>query len=561
MDGQSRSPPVHSTRTRTDEQDLKFDRRKLAPKGKTYGASSKGSRLAATNTLVDKENVPQSITDTRSTLINKPSVKLSQKITPRKVGKKPVERLPPSRQRMAFAVVINQPLSRLSADKSPLSTSGSKPAAESTQVSSPKAHRKATTQTKRRTRRAVAAEDEPVQIEDARPAIADSDVSSILTSNSPSFEPALAPVLDLCTSSAVIDFAHFVSNPPLPFSSTEPVRWRKIGEASYSEVFEAQNTVVKIIPVASAPLASDSTVELPYLSDADLIRREILVSSLCGGPTSRVDGFVRFKGAFLVRGKYPAALLRQWDLFKRRYPDSDEQIRPDVLPDDQVYAVICLENAGVALEDFKIKTWQQAASVLWQVAKICAAAEREHEFEHRDLHWGNVLLRETPIETALEKLSLTSSTSNMYDAAQTGLEAVLIDFTLSRARLACGDIVYDPFDDECVFEGEGDYQYDVYRNMKRHVKGKWASFCPLTNVMWLHYLAHKLVKDKKLKQPRKSSSTKSAKPSASEQQAYSDLVRAQAHLARALDDKSAGIKSAQDVWSFLSDMDSVTSNL
>lgn len=38
------------------------------------------------------------------------------------------------------------------------------------------------------------------------------------------------------------------------------------------------------------------------------------------------------------------------------------------------------------------------------------------------------------------------------------------------------------FADE-IFEGEGEYQYDVYRMMREHNKNEWAKFNPLTNVM------------------------------------------------------------------------------
>ncbi|KEP48368.1 putative haspin kinase [Rhizoctonia solani 123E] len=59
-----------------------------------------------------------------------------------------------------------------------------------------------------------------------------------------------------------------------------------------------------------------------------------------------------------------------------------------------------------------------------------------------------------------------------------------------------------------VFEGEGDYQFDVYRMMQAHCLGnqleetaRWEDFRPLTNVMWLHYLARQLLRAKGLRKP------------------------------------------------------------
>jgi len=53
----------------------------------------------------------------------------------------------------------------------------------------------------------------------------------------------------------------------------------------------------------------------------------------------------------------------------------------DVLPSDQVYAIVCLSHAGSDLEGYKLKSWTEAMSVLWQVATICAEAEERLEFE------------------------------------------------------------------------------------------------------------------------------------------------------------------------------------
>ncbi|KAK4058196.1 hypothetical protein OIO90_000935 [Microbotryomycetes sp. JL221] len=432
------------------------------------------------------------------------------------------------------------------------------------------------------------------------------------------------PILDLCMTSSILEFETFVKQPPIELFNDGPAikmtttktntTWQKIGEASYSEVFQTRDVVVKVIPVNmgttqenienhrkdKADDDDNEEDESPYLSDVDLVRREILVSSIVGGRDSSLKGFVRFKGALLVQGAYPDTLLRQWDTFKRRYPDTDEQIRPHVLPSNQIYAIICLDNAGVALEDFKVISWQQAMSVFVQVVQICAEAEKRIEFEHRDLHWGNILIRPAGLDKTFENLSLidASDTNNQrrYEACVTGVEAMLIDFTLSRVCYSCPsktlqaqtnlnnnsskhgtkEILFDPFDDECIFEGRGDYQFDVYRDMKRYVGNDWQSFKPLTNVMWLHYLTTKLLKDKKLKKPNQTisqtsnrtnktrkSSKSTTRPISSliECQAYQDLIKIEKTLDQVLrvalnKNKSISkskftMQSATDVWTWL----------
>ena len=86
-------------------------------------------------------------------------------------------------------------------------------------------------------------------------------------------------------------------------------------------------------------------------------------------------------------------------------------------------------NGGKDLESFEFNALSEAWSVLHQTALGLAVAENALEFEHRDLHWGNVLISRTGdelIESALlgEKKMVASH----------GVRVSLIDFTLSRLK-------------------------------------------------------------------------------------------------------------------------------
>ena len=48
-------------------------------------------------------------------------------------------------------------------------------------------------------------------------------------------------------------------------------------------------------------------------------------------------------------------------------------------------------------------------------------------------------------------------------------------------------------EDEDYFNGEGDYQFDCYRIMRQETNRDWTGYYPKTNVVWLHYLAMKLL--------------------------------------------------------------------
>ena len=51
----------------------------------------------------------------------------------------------------------------------------------------------------------------------------------------------------------------------------------------------------------------------------------------------------------------------------------------------------------------------------------------------------------------------------------------------------------------------GDYQFDIYRQMRAILTNenetKWQDYKPATNVLWLHYLANKLLYGKQLPTP------------------------------------------------------------
>ena len=109
------------------------------------------------------------------------------------------------------------------------------------------------------------------------------------------------------------------------------------------------------------------------------------------------------------------------------------------------------------------------------------------------------------------------------DAPAHGVLVTIIDLGLARMDADARGAHWTPLDPE-IFEGEGDYQFDVYRMMRAHVGEHWVEFRPLTNVMvrplsifflllrdrandqpasvqWLHYLVLKLLHAKRLRAP------------------------------------------------------------
>lgn len=72
------------------------------------------------------------------------------------------------------------------------------------------------------------------------------------------------------------------------------------------------------------------------------------------------------------------------------------------------------------------------------------------------------------------------------DDALFAVQATVIDLGLARIDDGSGSdsdgVRWTLFDDE-TFDGEGDYQYDVYRMMREHNGNEWKHYKPLSNVM------------------------------------------------------------------------------
>lgn len=113
--------------------------------------------------------------------------------------------------------------------------------------------------------------------------------------------------------------------------------FKKIGEASYSEVFGIGDVVLKVIPLRdesgdgstrklkSNVKCSDSgeVEDGPAPSDARDVRKEMIVTRAMG---EVCDGFVKLLKTYIVRGKYPEVLLRLWDEYHET--KGSESVRP-----------------------------------------------------------------------------------------------------------------------------------------------------------------------------------------------------------------------------------------
>ncbi|BEJ14016.1 hypothetical protein CspHIS471_0311900 [Cutaneotrichosporon sp. HIS471] len=356
-------------------------------------------------------------------------------------------------------------------------------------------------------------------------------------------ETALRSLLKCATTKKIIPFSEAFTTPDfaklLP-SGMSPVV-TKVGEASYSEVFSVGEgdsaVVVKVVPLlgkTDSESKGKATTDLPDCSAISDVVREIEItrrmSQTPGG------GFVQFLGAFVVEGAYPVQLLDAWDSYREE--QGTESVRPDSFSSLQRCALIVLADGGDDLESYRFENtrgWVQAAAVFWQVADALARAEAWTDFEHRDLHEGQILINDVDTDPP-------APIEDYLDTRSTGVGVTVIDFGLSRLNMPDQGAVYSALPEE-VYEGVGN-QWDVYREQRDAVEGAgaWESFHPSTNVLWLHYLVgHLLHSTPTLRKPyaRRGRRTAPKTPA----QVRTELVRTR----------------AEDAWAMLQDVDEALS--
>ncbi|KAI7810805.1 uncharacterized protein haspin isoform X2 [Triplophysa rosa] len=285
-------------------------------------------------------------------------------------------------------------------------------------------------------------------------------------------------------------------NGPLSFSDCiPPSRMKvctKIGEGTFGEVFSTkidsnQTVALKIIPVGgSVKVNGEQQKTFGEILHEIIISKEL--SSLNVKEINRTDGFIGLNNLHCVRGRYPKALLKAWDKFDCQ--KGSENDRPDFFDDEQLFLILEFEFGGSDLENMKgkLSSMAQAKSVLHQVTAALAVAEQALCFEHRDLHWGNILVKNTK-----QKHSEFILNGTVHSTETRGVHVNIIDYSLSRLEIDGLTVSCDISADKDLFMGQGDYQFEIYRLMKKENNNCWSTYNPHSNVLWLHYLADKLL--------------------------------------------------------------------
>lgn len=264
----------------------------------------------------------------------------------------------------------------------------------------------------------------------------------------------------------------------------------KLGEGTYGEAYRAGSTVCKVVPFDGDSLVNGETQK----KSEEVLEEALLCLTLNNLRADRGDkgkeyscnGFIETKDFWVCQGPYDPSLVSAWEDWDAK--NGSENDHPDDFAKDQCYIIFVQADGGRDLEKFSLLDYNEARSLLLQVTASLAVAESACEFEHRDLHWGNILLVRDEMPDKNHTMTVTLQGKKIC-ARTFGLSVSIIDFTLSRINTGDAILFLDLSEDPELFKGpKGDKQAETYRKMKKITKECWEDSFPQTNVYWLIYL-------------------------------------------------------------------------
>lgn len=273
----------------------------------------------------------------------------------------------------------------------------------------------------------------------------------------------------------------------------------KIAEASYSEVYRLNITdgagtsrlsrgdesVLKLIPLKPQPGTGPKRLKTDHMSAVEDVTTEARTLMRM----TVIPGFTNLRDIRVMKGRLPKQFVDSWKTYKRSGAESvfPDPCKPSYYAQDQLWAIIEMQNAGMDLEKYPLESAVQTWDIFWGVTMALAKGEELARFEvcvedsffrdksdcsaqHRDLHLGNICVRDRyPQGHAVCEDGVRPAKGR--NIGRSNLKVTIIDYTLSRVEMEddldeTGEKAVAYFDldkDLALFDGKGDYQYDIYR--------------------------------------------------------------------------------------------------
>lgn len=289
------------------------------------------------------------------------------------------------------------------------------------------------------------------------------------------------------------------------------VHLTKIGQGSFATVFKmelkikpGEYSVWKLMPLKPSKGSGSRPRHHQTLVNDAATEVKMLFAM------NHMDGFVQFRSAYVVRGTVPDQIGRAHESWAKTLDPSDTWYKTVMNTEypskDQLWLLMEMTDAGQDL-DSMLRTARmernsypvhETLDMFWGIAEALIRGEAQAQFEHRDLHAGNICIKNRD-----KPLTITSEhgvpRSSKY-------EVTLIDYTQSRLNLESGEVLATAID-ESIFrqiddDPEAQRQYNVYRTMRDMVKKMkrpevtlsqmWKEYVPMTNVVWLSHILRDL---------------------------------------------------------------------
>ncbi|GMR36269.1 hypothetical protein PMAYCL1PPCAC_06464, partial [Pristionchus mayeri] len=281
----------------------------------------------------------------------------------------------------------------------------------------------------------------------------------------------------------------------------------KVGEGGYAEVFritkrwkkeaKKEATIFKILAIENDEYAGEFFPEVIISKELTRLQKDHITTS----------AFAKLHQVKVVRGLFPRLLSDAWVFFRENDDEAENEENPLALGDQQLFLILECEFGGHNLTKFPFSSVMEVVSVYCQTALALAVAESKCQFEHRDLHEQNVLVKRTDDEWIEFNYDLPKKNGGRVGnhksirVASHGVKTTIIDFTLSRLTREKKTVEHEPeimnidIGDEVCDQSRKDEQFQVYKKMKKLTKGKWEQYTPRTNVLWLRMIINWIIKN------------------------------------------------------------------
>lgn len=332
-------------------------------------------------------------------------------------------------------------------------------------------------------------------------------------------------LLELCNQQDALDFEQEFSKENYPIvlnldSGTFAVTFLALDKANNLIVLKVIRTISKDVQSKLNQLIYSGTETFDEVYSEVMISKAL--SSLHKGNVNRAHCFPKILNIKLVKGKIPdnfniiklkdskpdqikGLTIDQFhDLINQNQPD--KKTRSATLNDRKKflkqepfkfffeapveYTVIAMKYVGKPIWK-RLLNQQLNAEQLFGVAQQLifglACAERQFNFEHRDLHISNILIKRTKkpeVEFIID--------NQIYKLSTNGYRCFIVDMTFSRLTVNnqvfykdLSSVLYKRQDDE---NKKLKMQDMVYQMMRDEIGDNWQRFRPRTNLHWLVYV-------------------------------------------------------------------------